>query len=527
MARVHGLGPGRRRARCPRPMAHISGLLNGVLVPGAAGLRSVLVRRFDPEQALALVARERISFLAGPPTFFIAMARALAEGPGVDVSSVRLVSSGGASVTPAFVEDTARTFDCRVKRTYGSTEAPTVTTSTDDDPFEKARDTDGRAVGAVELRVSDPGDGRRAADGHARASSGSAGPRCSPATPTPTRPRAVIARGGWFRTGDLATVDADGWVRIVGRLKDVIIRGGENISASEVEAALEAHPDVRHAVAVGLSRPAHGRAGGRLRRVRPRRSTSRSAGAGSPAAAWRRSRRPRRSSASITCRCSVRARPTGPRCGAVPPPPEPRRRRPSAAARGTPSAGSAELASDACLAATSIPLCSWPSSAVADARLRRAGRVVGAERRHARRAERVDARPSAPPPGRPRSPWTSSTPSRPGREPGRSARCAWSGTSHRTTWPSTRSSDRDEAASASSTRRPSPARSARTPPSSAARRRGPPSGSAYTRTESLADYSARVPRTSGSVLRATARRPCTGRCTSGRPSGRATSSASG
>ena len=53
---------------------------------------------------------------------------------------------------------------------------------------------------------------------------------------------AVIARGGWFRTGDLATVDDDGWVRIVGRLKDVIIRGGENISASEVEAALEAHP---------------------------------------------------------------------------------------------------------------------------------------------------------------------------------------------------------------------------------------------------------------------------------------------
>ena len=75
------------------------------------------------------------------------MARALAEGPVVDVSSVRLVSSGGASVTPAFVEDTARTFGCRVKRTYGSTEAPTVTTSTDDDPFEKARDTDGRAVG--------------------------------------------------------------------------------------------------------------------------------------------------------------------------------------------------------------------------------------------------------------------------------------------------------------------------------------------------------------------------------------------
>jgi acyl-CoA synthetase (AMP-forming)/AMP-acid ligase II len=70
--------------------------------------------------------------------------------------------------------------------------------------------------------------------------------------------RSVIAPGGWFRTGDLATVDGEGWLRLVGRLKDVIIRGGENISSSEVEAALEAHPDVRHAVAVGYPDPLMG-----------------------------------------------------------------------------------------------------------------------------------------------------------------------------------------------------------------------------------------------------------------------------
>jgi cyclohexanecarboxylate-CoA ligase len=249
MARVHGLGPA-DAVLMPAPMAHISGLLNGILVPGAAGLRAVLVRRFDPDQALALVARERISFLAGPPTFFIAMARALAEGPAVDVSSVRLVSSGGASVTPAFVEDTARTFDCRVKRTYGSTEAPTVTTSTDDDPSDKARDTDGRAVGAVELRISDPETGARRGTG-APGELWVRGPEMFAGYADATQTATVIARGGWFRTGDLATVDREGWVRIVGRLKDVIIRGGENISASEIEAALEAHPAVRHAVAVG------------------------------------------------------------------------------------------------------------------------------------------------------------------------------------------------------------------------------------------------------------------------------------
>jgi cyclohexanecarboxylate-CoA ligase len=253
---VHGLDSS-DAVLVPAPMAHISGLLNGVLVPGAAGMRSVLVRRFDPTQALALVGRERISFLAGPPTFFIAMARRLAEDPAADVSSVRLVSSGGASVTPAFVEDTARAFDCRVKRTYGSTEAPTVTTSTDDDPFEMARDTDGRAVGEVELRVSDPVSGSRLPPG-AAGELWVRGPEMFAGYADVSQTRAVIARGGWFRTGDLATIDADGWVRIVGRLKDVIIRGGENISASEVEAALETHPDVRHAVAVGYPDPLMG-----------------------------------------------------------------------------------------------------------------------------------------------------------------------------------------------------------------------------------------------------------------------------
>jgi len=259
MTRVHGLAD-RDAVLVPAPMAHISGLLNGVLVPGAAGMRSVLMGRFDAERALGLVASERISFMAGPPTFFIAMGGALADASSrarADVSSVRLISSGGASVTPAFIEETARAFDCRVKRTYGSTEAPTVTTSTNDDPFEIARDTDGRAIGQVELRVSDPETGARMPTG----SSGELwvrGPEMFAGYADAAQTKAVIAPGGWFRTGDLATVDGEGWLRIVGRLKDVIIRGGENISASEVEAALEAHPDVRHAAAVGYPDPLMG-----------------------------------------------------------------------------------------------------------------------------------------------------------------------------------------------------------------------------------------------------------------------------
>jgi cyclohexanecarboxylate-CoA ligase len=257
MAQVHGLGR-QDAVLMPAPMAHISGMLNGILVPGAAAFKVVVVRRFDAEEALTLVEQERISFLAGPPTFFVAMASALhARSEPTDVSSIRLISSGGASVTPAFIEDTARTFSCRVKRTYGSTEAPTVTTSTDSDPFEMARDTDGRAVGLVELLVVDPETGASLPTG-SRGELWVRGPEMFAGYADQAQTDAVIAPGGWFRTGDLATVDDQGWLCIVGRLKDIIIRGGENISASELEAALEAHPSVRQAVAVGFPDPLMG-----------------------------------------------------------------------------------------------------------------------------------------------------------------------------------------------------------------------------------------------------------------------------
>ena len=79
----------------PAPLAHISGVLNGVLVPGAAGMRTVLMERWDPEHALALIERERVTFMVGPPTFFVG----LMDTPGFDprrVASLRLISSGGA-----------------------------------------------------------------------------------------------------------------------------------------------------------------------------------------------------------------------------------------------------------------------------------------------------------------------------------------------------------------------------------------------------------------------------------------------
>jgi len=247
MAVAHGLTD-RDVVLMPAPMAHISGLLNGVLLPVAAGMTSIPMARWDPDRALDIIEAERVSFMIGPPTFFVGLASADSFVP-ERTASLRLVSSGGATVTPGFVDMAGEALGCLVKRTYGSSEAPTVTTSFAGDDPKLARETDGRAVGEVELRLADPAGGRRLPPG----STGELwvrGPELFVGYADPADNVSCHARGGWFQTGDLATINDEGWLRIVGRLKDVIIRGGENIAATEVEAALEAHPAVRQAVAV-------------------------------------------------------------------------------------------------------------------------------------------------------------------------------------------------------------------------------------------------------------------------------------
>jgi acyl-CoA synthetase (AMP-forming)/AMP-acid ligase II len=236
MARVHGLH-NRDCVLMPAPLAHISGLLNAVLVPGATQMRIVLMAKWDPDRALALIEEHRVSFMIGPPTFFVGLMNATGFTP-ERVASIRLISSGGAGVSPAFVAEATDRFQCVVKRTYGSTEAPTVTTSFAGDPPDRARETDGRPVGDVELKLADDGElllrGPELFVGYAR----------------DDQTRAALDRG-WFRTGDLARIDDDGWLTITGRIKDIVIRGGENIAVAEVEAVLEAHPAVRQAVVVG------------------------------------------------------------------------------------------------------------------------------------------------------------------------------------------------------------------------------------------------------------------------------------
>lgn len=232
----------------PAPLAHVSGLLNAILIPGVLPMRAQLMAKWNPEIALDTIEAERITFMIGPPTFFVSLMSATGFAP-QRVESIRLISSGGAGVTAAFVEQASESFGARVKRTYGSTEAPTVTTSTPRDSARRARETDGRATGVAELRVSDPATGRALPAGEV-GELWLRGPELFVGYADLEATRAAVTRG-WFCTGDLATIDDDGWLTIAGRMKDVIIRGGENIAAAEVEGILEAHPAVRQAAVVG------------------------------------------------------------------------------------------------------------------------------------------------------------------------------------------------------------------------------------------------------------------------------------
>jgi cyclohexanecarboxylate-CoA ligase len=238
MATVHGLR-GDDAVLMPAPLAHISGLLNGVTLPGTVPMKSVLMAKWDPDEALRIIESEHITFMIGPPTFFIGLMGA-ASFDASAVASLRLISSGGAGVTAAFVEAASTTLGCTVKRTYGSTEAPTVTTTQAGDDAARAVTTDGRPTGEIELGT-DPANGELLVRG----------PELVCGYTDATRNTDAFTDDGWFRTGDIGVIDRDGWLTITGRVKDIIIRGGENISAAEVESTLEAHAAVRHAVAVG------------------------------------------------------------------------------------------------------------------------------------------------------------------------------------------------------------------------------------------------------------------------------------
>ena len=220
MVRAHGLTSA-DVGLLPSPLAHVSGLLNTVLVPGAAAMTVVLMEKWNAEVGVGLAGEYGASFMIGPPTLFVGMM----DVPGYRdrVRRLRVVSCGAMGVTPEFIDTAREAFGAMVKRTYGSTEAPTITTSTFDDPPDRARDTDGHPLGDGEVRIVDPTTDRPVPSGQ-RGEVLVRGPELFIGYGEEAQTRAAVRRG-WFATGDLGVVDPDGCLSIVGRLKELIIRG--------------------------------------------------------------------------------------------------------------------------------------------------------------------------------------------------------------------------------------------------------------------------------------------------------------
>ncbi|MCA1834534.1 MAG: AMP-binding protein [Actinobacteria bacterium] len=221
------------------PVAHIAGLVYGVLMPFALGTSTVLMERWDAAAAMRLVSEHRATFQTGAPAFLLQLAE---HAGAADGSSFRLFSTGGASIPTASVADAAARLGCIVKRAYGSTEVPTLTATRYTDPEEIRVGSDGRVISPAEMRI---------VDGEIWARS----PELFLGYLNPELNAASFDDEGWFRTGDLGSIDTDGNLRVTGRLKDIIIRGGENISAKEIEDLLLTHPAVLEAAVVGLPDP--------------------------------------------------------------------------------------------------------------------------------------------------------------------------------------------------------------------------------------------------------------------------------
>ena len=237
------------------PVTHIAGLVYGVLMPFALGTRTAFLERWDAGRALELIATQRATFQTGAPTFL----QTLAEHPDAskaDLSSFRLFSTGGATIATEMIRAAERQLGCTVKRAYGSTEVPTLTATAFDDPEEQRLDTDGRAIDAAELRIAgSEGEALRPGEvGEIWARS----PEVFLGYRNPALDEDCFTDDGWFRTGDLGRVDAEGYLRVTGRLKDIIIRGGENISVKEIEDLLSEHPAIADVAIVGMPDPVLG-----------------------------------------------------------------------------------------------------------------------------------------------------------------------------------------------------------------------------------------------------------------------------
>jgi fatty-acyl-CoA synthase len=244
-----GLQPGEAYVN-PMPLFHTAGCAMGVLGTVQSLAVDIPVLAFDPALVLELLEAERAVMFGGVPTMMIAML----SHPDIgrrDLSSLRVAVSGGSPVPAGLVREVEARLGVRFSIVFGTTEcSPLVTQVKVDDSDQDRAETLGTPLPQTEVMI---------ADDRGPVPVGQPGELCARGYlvmrgyhDAPEATAAAIDADGWYHTGDLASLDGRGYLRIEGRIKDMIIRGGENIYPREIEDALFAHPAVAEAVVIGV-----------------------------------------------------------------------------------------------------------------------------------------------------------------------------------------------------------------------------------------------------------------------------------
>ena len=232
------------------PFSHIAGpdYFGTMLI---AGFPALLFEAFAPATAVPLLAAHDVTMVGGGTAFYQMYLAEQRKDPNTPIiPSLRKMSGGGAPMPPEIYEEVKREFGVKICHGYGMTECPMICEGSPHDTDEQLANTVGKPVVGLEMRIV-------ASDGSACGPGESGevrlkGPMVFRGYTDPTATADAFDADGWFRTGDLGQLRPDGHLVLTGRLKDVIIRKGENISAQEIEHLLYAHPKVGDVAVIGL-----------------------------------------------------------------------------------------------------------------------------------------------------------------------------------------------------------------------------------------------------------------------------------